>query len=88
MTQRPEHDFKQSRDEWETTVIAAAVTFTTARFLGRGQYDRREFATLAGAIADAGDDRRAMVYAVTEAGRSVMVPRTRWADLIGGTHAA
>lgn len=83
MTQRKEHDFKQSRDEWEGSVIAAATKFTTSRFLGRGEYDTREFGSLPEAVADAKDDRRAMVYAVTDTGRSVMVPRAAWARLLG-----
>jgi hypothetical protein len=51
--------------------IARAAYFTTCRFLGRGHYDTRRFATLAEARADAAGDRRAMIYAVTPEGLTV-----------------
>lgn len=62
MTTRPEFDAEQ---------IDRADTFTTARFLGRGQYEVRSFLTRAEATADAMGDRRAMIYAVTPEGMSI-----------------
>jgi len=62
MTTRPEFDAEQ---------IGRAETFTTARFLGRGQYDVRRFPSRAEADADANGDRRAMIYAVTPEGMSI-----------------
>ncbi len=62
MTTRPEFDAEQ---------IDRADTFTTARFLGRGQFEVRNFPTRAEATADAMGDRRAMIYAVTPEGMSI-----------------
>lgn len=78
----PEHDFSQSRDQWEQSVIDNAAYFTTARHKGRGNYDRREFPTMAEAAGDADDDPRAMVYACTVTGRSVLVPRDKWPQAV------
>jgi len=55
--------------------IARALYFTTCRFLGRGHYDTRRFATLAEARADAAGDGRAMVYAVTPEGLTVHIEK-------------
>lgn len=55
--------------------IATAKSFVTNRFIGRGQYDRRDFGTLAEARADAAGDPRAMVYAITPAGLTVPVAK-------------
>lgn len=74
----PEHDFSQKRDQWEQTVINNAAYFTTARHVGRGQYDRRRFTTMAEAAEDAGDDPCVMLYACTATGRTVLVPRDKW----------
>ena len=77
---RPEHDFSQDRDEWEQSVVDNAAMFTTARFLCKGKYDRREFSSLADAVEDARSGGRAMVYAVTESGRAVYVPEDKWPE--------
>lgn len=53
-----------NRQERDDAIITKATYFTTSRFLGRGQYDRREFKTLREAVDDAASDRRANIYAV------------------------
>lgn len=55
------------------TAIEQAVGFTTARFRGRGEWDKREFATFADAVSDARGDRRAMIYAIQRNGSAVHV---------------
>lgn len=59
------------RQAWDDEQIARAVSFTTSRFLGRGVFDTRPFATQADAFADARGDRRAIVYAVTPEGFTI-----------------
>lgn len=56
-------------------VINSAKLFTTFRFAGRGNRDRREFPSLEKAREDAGTDTRALVYAVSTLGDRVLVPR-------------
>lgn len=60
-----------TRPEFDAEQIARADVFTTARFLGRGQYDIRRFQTRDEAETDATGDRRAMIYAVTPEGMSI-----------------
>lgn len=73
-----------NRETWERSLIERAAYFTTFRFGGRGNRDRREFhpsdasadaraAALKAARADAAGDRRALVYAVTPEGASCQV---------------
>lgn len=76
-----------ARDEWERAEVRRASYFTTFRFGGRDNRERREFHptdesdaarrdALARARADAGDDRRVLVYAVTPEGGTVPVAST------------
>jgi hypothetical protein len=62
-----------ARQAWDDEKIAAAVGYTTSRFLGRGAYDTRRFATLADALADAQGDRRALVYAISPEGFTIHI---------------
>lgn len=78
----PEHDFTKTWDGWELTVMHVAVKFKVIRFLGRGEYDRREFNTLRKAIDNASPDKRALVYAITATERHVQVPRKRWNEFL------
>ena len=84
----PEHDFTQSRTEWELTVFDRAVKtghFTTSRFLGQGKYDIRKFRRFAAAVNDAGgpdSTGRALVYAVAPTGRFVCVEPILWNELM------
>ena len=80
--QPPEHDFTQTWDEWELTVINVAVKFKVIRFLVRSKYDRREFGTLRDAVDNASPNKRLLIYAVTETGRHVQVPRLRWDEFL------
>ena len=54
-------------------VIKGAECFTTFRFGGRDKRDRREFPTLKAARADAGNDPKALVYAVMGS-RDALIP--------------
>lgn len=72
---RPDpHDFKLSREDWESAVFINASHFVLSRRLGIGEYSRVEFATwpeVLAAMATAPQPERIFLYAVTEAGRSV-----------------
>lgn len=63
----------KARAEFDAAQIARAVGFTVSRFLGRGRYDTRQFATQAEAEADARGDARAMLYAVTPEGFTIHI---------------
>lgn len=65
-------------EEWDDLIVATAEKFSVARCLGGGIRERTEYASMFAAFLDAYPDPRAMVYAITPAGQSVMLPRTRW----------
>lgn len=67
-------------DKWIIECLRDPSHFTTSRFLGRGKYDTREFKTLAAAQDDAAGDRRAMIYLVTNEGRSAHLAAADIAD--------
>jgi hypothetical protein len=58
-------------DQFEARVVASAVIFRAHKFLGRGQWERREVSTMDQAL----ELRRHnyMVYAVTKSGRSAFL---------------
>jgi len=56
-------------------IIQNAAYFTTFRFNGPFDRDRREFPSLIEARTDAGDDPRALVYAVCAMEMTAHVPR-------------
>jgi hypothetical protein len=65
-------------DVWEAAVIVNAAYFKTAQHRGYGAYDRVELPTLREAIEVAKLNERTMIWAVSEAGRSVTVNRDDW----------
>ena len=58
----------------DRALIATAVYFTVFRARGRGTHERERHETVEAAIASAAGDNRAIVYAVTSIGQSIMVP--------------
>lgn len=75
---RPEHNFTGTLDEWEDALFGNAHHFNVYRRFGRGRSDTKEFGTFPEAIADAGPDDRALVYAVTASERFFCVERKKW----------
>lgn len=74
-----ENDFADMNIEnWEDRVFTNAAHFTVVKKVGVGKMDRKEFPNFVEAINDAFTDERAMVYAVTESGRAVMLVRKKW----------
>lgn len=65
-------------EEWDDLIVGHAERFSVARCLGGGIRERAEYDNLFAAYLDAYPDPRAMVYAITSAGQSVMLPRSRW----------
>lgn len=57
-------------------IIEGANLFTTFRFAGIGNRDRRSFKSLEAARKDAGNDPRALVYAVSDDGFTAPVPKS------------
>lgn len=80
---RAEHNFTGSLEEWEDQVFLAATLFTTYRRAGKGHGDRRPFKTFPEAIVDAQTDPRALLYAVTDSGRSFCIERGKWRHYLG-----
>lgn len=78
----PASEYPSRRCEFDDQIILAANMFTVARFLGRGQFERRAFDTLTAALNDAWRDPRAMVYAVRADGRDALIPRDQWAHYL------
>jgi hypothetical protein len=74
----PENKFPPTYDEWEEVVFKNASHFTVYRFLGSHKRDKATHYSLIEAINDAGDDVRALVYAVTASGQAVCLPRSKW----------
>lgn len=72
---KPEHTFPSNLDEWEDSVILNSTLFTCFTFRGRGTRHTEEFKSFEEAIQAAGDDPRALVYAVAESGRFVCIPK-------------
>lgn len=62
-------------EEWEEQQIRAAKAFVACKFLGRGNYDRRDGFTSAEQAERAAVEmgNRSMVYAITDKGREVLV---------------
>jgi hypothetical protein len=62
--------------QFHNHVVKTAHLFTAVRFKGRGQFDRKEFKTLAQAIRYAElsyGDNRTMIYAVGENDHAVHI---------------
>jgi len=67
-----------AHNPFEAEVAARAVAFTTVCFLGCGNYDRRDYCTLAEALAGAPAHRAAcgkgvLVYAVCDRGFTALM---------------
>lgn len=82
---RPEHNFGTSLDKWEDQVFLSAAHFVVFRNAGRstlldGKRDdqRKQVPSFADAKTEAEADPHALVYAVTELGRSVCLERKKW----------
>lgn len=80
-----EHDFSVGPAEWEAAVFRNAEHFVVFRRHSRFQRERKEFTDFreAHAFAQAhGELTQGLLYAVTETGRSVMVPPAIWPDCL------
>lgn len=82
MTQPLEHDFTVSRDQWEANIFANASHFTVFRSRGAGVRETDTYTNLPAALADAGDDHKALVYAVTATDHATLLPRKEWPRLL------
>jgi hypothetical protein len=71
----PEHDFTLSREEWEQVVFDRATYFVVTRILGYGKRNQVRFSNPHDAFDNAGDEHKALVYAVTDLGRFVLLPK-------------
>lgn len=69
-------------EQHDEHVFRNAHHFTVSHAIGIGAPETTEFTDFAAAALNAYHDRRALVYAVTEAGRSVCLVRSRWADFL------
>lgn len=65
-------------DQWEAVIFDSATLFAVVVPLGRGDWDRREFANFPGALEVARPQTRSLIYAVNAHGRSVALGRTSW----------
>jgi sirohydrochlorin ferrochelatase len=74
----PEHNFSLKYDEWELVVFDNAISYTVMQVLGGGNRNRQEFSDLPTALNAARDAYRTCVYAVTSAGRSIVLDRAQW----------
>ena len=63
----------ENRIGFEQWTIERATLFSTVKFLGRGKKDRKDWNTLAEAVAYARPDPQVMVYASMASGRSAMI---------------
>jgi hypothetical protein len=85
-----ENDFADTLEEWEDRVIAAASYFRLHRYYGRGGLDRMQAATFLVAKTAAKHALegmpgcRVLIYAVTDSGRSVLIPKEKWDSLTLG----
>jgi len=80
--QHPEHNFKQSRADWERAVFDNAAHFL-ALDMQRPMNDpqnRRIFPTFPEAIAYAQDNDGVCIYAVTATERSTVLDRRAWPE--------
>lgn len=73
-------DLSLPRELFEAAVFLNADHFTTTRFLGydkkaglKSPHDKRLFRTYDEALADAGNDRKAIVWVVSKRGRSLSI---------------
>jgi hypothetical protein len=67
-----------SHNRFEAAVAARAVSYTTICFMGRGKYDRRDYGTLAEALAGApahraDQGRGVLVYAIDDRSFTALV---------------
>lgn len=83
---RPEHDFTVDRDGWELAIFNNAnhfTVFTPGEGVGKVDSSTKvEVRTFPQALMEAQQDPRALVYAVTEAGRSVCLDHLQWSVLL------
>jgi len=79
---RPEHTFPDKLEDWDKIIFENANHFTVFRRLGRFNRDTHSFATFPEAVAYAGEDKTALVYAVCASGRSACMIRKRWLEYL------
>lgn len=77
---RPEHDFRQSREEWERVVFDNATLFRVSRFHGKGRWTAKDFTTFPAAVRNALTDNQAMIAAVCDSGRWIRCDRAEWSE--------
>lgn len=81
---RKEHEFGRlkTQEEWDRAVFDAAVSFSVFK---RGVGKVEDIKTFADAVllAISWGENGALIYAITEAGRSTCIPRSTWQDLLG-----
>lgn len=89
---RKEHDFAnyKTQDEWDRAVFKAATHFIVLDFNtpAGAPAQRVEVPTFKLAVEIARASGRALVYAVTGAGRSTCLPQDTWAELLGEAQPA
>lgn len=73
-----ELEFPYKLEDWETKVFKDYDYFTVYRFYGLGSKDKQEFKSFPEAIEAAKGDRKALVYVISKAGRSVVCVKNRW----------
>jgi hypothetical protein len=71
----PNESLTGTLEEWEEAVFRNADLFAVIRYPSKQRTEHRTFAE---AVAAAGDDQRALIYAVTAEGRYCCVPRHLW----------
>ena len=72
----------ESSDAYEEAIFKRAMNggyFTSVHYKSRGESIRNDFKTFPEAAIDAFANDRALVYAVSERGNQVCIPRSRWA---------
>lgn len=83
-----EPSFVGTVDQWEDSVFRNAEHFRVHRLYGQGGRDSCQVATFQEAVTAGAEARaeipgaRILIYAVTAAGRSSLVPESRWAGYL------
>jgi hypothetical protein len=78
MTRTREHEFNVPSLEWEKAVFEAAVISGYFAVYDAEVKKRVEFKTLQEGLQFAHDKPRALLYAVAQSGRHVVIPRQSW----------
>ena len=74
-----ENDFDCDLDTWEERVFRGAAYFNVVRFGSHNGSEIKTVETLPQALAEAGDNKRALIYGVCLSGRALCIPRKAYA---------